>query len=221
MNIRRTILAALVPALAVTGALAAASSAPATADTAAAPIRVAVAGDSLSEAPQSWMHQLADPGISLVGGYQHSGYDSGQVLAEIAPAEDPDVLVIMLGTNDVNHRVWAWETARNIERIAAKVRAEHVLLTYLPPSNRQPDPYTHVDRTAGNLAYSRALVALAARHGWMIADPFAPLRTPAGRYVSGTTYDGTHPTGIVDAAVAERMALYIRQADKAAAGAGW
>jgi lysophospholipase L1-like esterase len=219
---RRTVATlALLPAL-IAGSIAAATigaPAPATADT-GTPIRMVVAGDSVSAAPQSWLHQLDDPAITYAGGYQHAGYDSGQVLTAIPAGLDADVLVIMLGTNDVNHRLPAWQMAHNIETLAVKVRAAHVLLAFLPPSDITDDHITHVNRQNKGIAYNRTLVALAAKHGWLYADPFADYRAVSNAWGLHGSDDGVHPTATTAAVIANRMALYVKQADLAAAGSG-
>ncbi|MDH2445410.1 SGNH/GDSL hydrolase family protein [Amnibacterium sp. CER49] len=182
-------------------------------------IGVAVAGDSLSAAPESWLHQLDDPGIVAVGGFQRSGYTSGQVLDEITAVPDADVLVVMLGTNDLKRGVADADTGRNIERIVEKVGAPHVLISFIPPSDATDWNPGHHDLQRGGIVENRTLTAVAAEHGWMVADPFAPIRSFRNGYAAGTTTDGIHPTATVDTGVAERMTLYIRQAHLAAAGA--
>jgi lysophospholipase L1-like esterase len=181
-------------------------------------IQVAVAGDSLSAAPESWLHQLDDPGMVYVGGFQRSGWTSGQVLGEITAVPGADVLVVMLGTNDLKHGVADADTGRNIERIVEKVGAPHVLISFVPPSDITSWRPGNRDLQRGGIVENRSLTALAARHGWMVADPFAPIRSFRNGYAQGTTDDGVHPTAAVDTGVAERMSLYIRQADLAAAG---
>lgn len=214
--IRRGALA-LVPALAATAIIAGTTSTPARAD---GPIRVDVAGDSLTAFADSWRYQLTDPGIEVTGGFAQAGYLAGSVARNITEG-DPDVLVIMLGTNDVRHCTPLAETEAAIEKIVTIDHPRHVLLSYLPPSDRRSSPYCGADPRTGNLVLSRALVSLGEAHGWLVADPFAPWRTISGNYQPGSTAvgDGIHPTAAVFGQIAQRMSLYIRQADLAGNGA--
>jgi lysophospholipase L1-like esterase len=181
------------------------------------PITLAVAGDSLSEAPASWLHQLDDPGIQYVGGYQHSGYTAGEVLTNYTRVPC-DVLVVMLGTNDVKAGIPTATTVANIEAITRRGGALHVLLTSLPPSDYPDWSANHFNLQSGNYVDSQAVSALAVKHGWTYVDPFSEWRTYTNGYADGATLDGIHPTAAVDAVIADRMALYIHQAFLAANG---
>ena len=193
MKLRRALV--LVLTLVLAGTAFVIGTAPARADGA---IRVAVAGDSLTAHADSWRYQLNDPGITFTGGYARGGYTTGDVLKNISES-DADVLVVMLGTNDVRHDIPVTTAEANIEKIVAVSHPAHVLLTYLPPSDGITDTWhgVHIDARYGNLAYSRAFVALAAKHGWLIADPFTPWRSWNGAYYSRATLDGLHPSTAV------------------------
>lgn len=184
----------------------------ATADT---PIAYAVAGDSLSANSDSWLHQEADPSVSYVGGFQQAGYTTNGVLANIGPVPGAQVLVVMLGTNDVKYGVDPATIDAHIEGIVAKVGAPHVLISFLPPSDITDDATTHVNRRVVGITENRELVALAAKHGWLYADPFSFQRAWTNAWGTGASPDGTHPSTVVSALVAQRMALYIRQASLA------
>lgn len=179
------------------------------------PVKYAVAGDSLSANAGQWLAQESDPSVQYVGGFQKAGATTYSVNNAIGPVPDADVLVVMLGTNDVRYGVPLATLDAQIESIVQKVGAPHVLLTYLPPCNITADTVSGsvVDDQNKHIVYSRDLVSLAERHGWLIADPFAPWRTYAGAYSGiGASTDGVHPTAAVAGQVADRMALYIRQA---------
>lgn len=211
MTVRRALILALIPALAATALVV--GTAPAHAD---GSVRVAVVGDSITQFPNSWWHQMHDPAIVDAGGLAVGGATSATIANSITES-DPDVLVVEIGTNDVRHGMPLTGLEQNIVKIVGIVHPAHVLLMYLPPSNQLVSPWGHNARV-GNLVYTRGLVTLAQQHDWLIADPFAPWRSYFGGYAGGATTDGVHPTTAVSAQIASRMATYIQQADLAALG---
>lgn len=200
------------PALAALGLVAALVAAPTISGPAAAatPITFAVAGDSLSANSDSWMNQLRDPALQNVGGYQRPGYTTNGVYAEIQPGQ-ADVLVVMLGTNDVRFGFDAAHITSRIEDIVDKFGgAKTVLVAFLPPSDYTDD--NGINRRQQGIIVNRALVALAAKHGWSYGDPWSFQRGWDNAWGTGASTDKTHPTTAVSAQAASRMALYIRQA---------
>jgi hypothetical protein len=169
----------------------------------------AYAGDSITARPGSWLRDLAtDPAVHAVTGYAHSGYRADQVRALMPTVRGAAVLVVELGTNDVNQAVPAARTLASIDALVARVGAPHVLVVDTPPSDHTTSLWG-VDRRTGNAALNRDLAADARRHGWSIVDPFAADRTADGAYVPGTTLDGIHPTTQANTAIALRMARAI------------
>jgi lysophospholipase L1-like esterase len=178
-------------------------------------VTYAYAGDSITARPNSWLHVLAsNRNLEAVGGYAHSGYRSDQVLAAIGPVS-ADVLVIELGTNDINQDVPFTRIVSNINRVAAKVGAEHVLLVAAPPSDKDNSLWG-VNRRVGSAKLNVLLAADAERHGWLYHDPFAAFRESNNSYKPGSTSDGIHPTGAANRVIAKRFAVEIKQAARAA-----
>jgi len=176
----------------------------------------AYAGDSITARPGSWLRDLAaTPAataiVRAVGGYAHSGYRAGQVLARMPVVHGEDVLVVELGTNDVNQHVPTATTLRDVDRLVARVAAPHVLLVAAPPSDHTTSLWG-VDRRTGNAAFDRALVVDAHHHGWAETDPFAADRERDGSWVPGTSTDGIHPTTAANHAIAGRFAAAITAA---------
>jgi len=176
----------------------------------------AYAGDSITARPGSWLRDLAaTPAatavVRAVGGYAHSGYRSDQVLARMPVVHGEDVLVVELGTNDVNQHVPTATTLADVGRLVAQVAAPHVLLVAAPPSDHTTSLWG-VDRRTGNAALDRALVVDAHRHGWNETDPFAADRERDGSWVPGTSTDGIHPTTAANHAIAGRFAAAIAAA---------
>jgi len=166
----------------------------------------AYAGDSITARPDSWLHQLeSDDRMHAVGGYAHSGYRADQVLAEIGPVPAARVLVVEVGTNDVNQAVPTERTIADVDAIVRKVGAGRVLVVAGPPSDWTWSRWG-ADRRTGQLVLTDALHADADRHGWAFVDPFRAVRAADGAYVPGTSRDGIHPTGEANRGVAAAMA---------------
>lgn len=180
-------------------------------DTPALPgaVPFAYAGDSITARPDSWLHQLeTDDELHAVGGYAHSGYRADQVLQQIGPVPSARVLVVEVGTNDVNQAVPTATTIANVGAIVRKVGAQRVLVVAGPPSD-----WTHsrwgADRRTGQIVLTDALRTDAAEHGWAFVDPFTALRAADGAYKPGTSPDGIHPTAEANQGVARAMAAAI------------
>ncbi|WIB00060.1 SGNH/GDSL hydrolase family protein [Curtobacterium sp. MCBA15_012] len=178
---------------------------------AAGAVPFAYAGDSITARPDSWLHQLAtDDHLHAVGGYAHSGYRADQVLQEIAPVPDARVLVVEVGTNDVNQAVPTARTIADVDGIVRKVGAARVLVVAGPPSDWTWSRYG-ADRRTGQLALTTALRSTATAHGWSFVDPFTGLRAADGAYRPGDSRDGIHPTAEANRSVAAAMAAAIQR----------
>jgi len=172
----------------------------------------AYAGDSITARPDSWLHQLeGDDRLHAVGGFAHSGYRSDQVLAEIGPVPQARVLVVEVGTNDVNQAVPTERTIADVDAIVRKVGVERVLVVAGPPSDWTSSRWG-ADRRSGQLVLTDALHAAADAHGWAFVDPFRSVRAADGAYVPGASPDGIHPTAEANRSVAAAMADAIERA---------
>jgi hypothetical protein len=177
-------------------------------------ITFAYAGDSITARPDSWLHAIEpDTRLHAVGGYAHSGYRADQVLAEIGPVRDADVLVVELGTNDVNQAIPTATTIANVDAVIRKVGARHVLVVAGPPSDWTTSRWG-ADRRTGQIVLSRALDRNAAAHGWSYVDPFTTFRQADGAWVRGSSPDGIHGTAATNVVVARAMAAAISAADR-------
>jgi hypothetical protein len=175
-------------------------------------VTYAYAGDSITARPDSWLHVLAsDPHLDAIGGYAHSGYRSDQVLHEITAVRGADVLVLELGTNDINQARDLDTTVRNIDAVATKVGAAHVLLVAAPPSDRTSSLWG-ADRRAGSVRLNRLLRADARSHRWTFADPFSAYRLADNGWTSGSSTDGIHPTAVASQVIARSFAADITRA---------
>jgi lysophospholipase L1-like esterase len=177
-------------------------------------VTFAYAGDSVTARPGSWLRDLAtDRAVHALGGYAHSGYRADQVDALMPAVPGADVLVVELGTNDVNQAVPATQTIAAVNALVAREGAPHVLVVDTPPSDHTTSLWG-VDRRTGNAAMNRDLASDARQHGWTVVDPFAGDRTADGAYAPGTTLDGIHPTTAANVAIARRFARAISAAGR-------
>jgi lysophospholipase L1-like esterase len=166
----------------------------------------AVVGDSITAgtaSPQdpsvpgagSWVPAAQGGPLEFRGGWAVPGATTADMLAGVRPA-DADVVVVLAGTNDVTQGI-PWETrADNIQDIVDAVGVDDVLVSAIPPLDRRP---------AEALAHNGRLAALARERGWGFTDPWTDVRTPEGRFTSGASLDGTHPTSGVADAVGRRL----------------
>jgi lysophospholipase L1-like esterase len=155
----------------------------------------AVVGDSITAGGEvisdarvggsaSWVPAAAQAsGLTFVGGWAVPGATTEDALASVVP-DDADVLVVMVGTNDVlQGRPWE-ESAADLIRIAASAGERVVAVVTIAPSDLRPD-----DRRA----YNAQLAQLALEQRWILVDPWTDVESGDG-FVAGTTTDGTHLT---------------------------
>ncbi|GAA4286187.1 hypothetical protein GCM10022262_05460 [Georgenia daeguensis] len=168
--------------------------APDAATSQAGAVRLAVVGDSITEAdspdfdagrlgPQSWVHHAVGDGVVLAGGWARWGATTAQMAAAVEPVE-ADVLVIVAGTNDVGSGEPAECTRDNLRRVAEVVGAQRVVLSAVPPIDAAPHLATELNVE---------LEDLAAEERWEWVDAPAGLRQ-GGRFAEGMASDGLHPT---------------------------
>jgi hypothetical protein len=218
MKLRNRTAAAIAAVLAL-GAVTIGSPPP-EADASPSIIKFATAGDSITinKTPAMWWRQWDSTTIRKTspGGFAKSGYTSGQVLKAI-PADIPhaDVLVIVLGANDMRLGVPVTTVLSNFKRIADKVGAPRVVLAATPPSNltstrRCPDRGC---RTA-QFVLNRAMSTFAYKHGWLFVDPWLKVRQVNNGWTKTYTYDGRHPTFVASEIAKNRLEQAIRIAYK-------
>jgi lysophospholipase L1-like esterase len=161
---------------------------------AAAPTTIAVVGDSLTAGGSldfsggeydrsTWVTQVLDDDIVLAGGWALGGATTASMRAAVEPV-DPDVLVVMAGTNDIGTGVPFQASKDNIDAIVRIVGGSHVIISAIPPYN--PSPAAAAD-------YNTNMAVYAASMGWTWVDPTADLRS-GSVYKDGMSIDGIHPT---------------------------
>jgi lysophospholipase L1-like esterase len=172
------------------------------------------AGDSLMSRGGNWLGRLGDPALVNDGGSAISANTTAQIAAIATPHPNSDVLVIGLGTNDVNYGTPAATINRDMERLVAKVGAKHVLVLALPPSRITKDKTTKKDRQLAQYYENWHLEAFAEDHGWDFADPYVKLRYYSNQkdYNRVYTDDGIHPNAAGVALVVPVARNLIREA---------
>ena len=155
----------------------------------------AVVGDSITAGGEvisdarvggsaSWVPAAAEAsGLTFVGGWAVPGATTEDALEAVVP-EDADVLVVMVGTNDVlRERPWE-ESAADLVGIAASAGERVVAAVTIAPSDERPD---------ARRDFNAQLTELAVEQGWVLVDPWTDVESGDG-FVAGTTTDGTHLT---------------------------
>ena len=181
----------------------------------ASTVRFAVAGDSLTAwtndsfpeptgdfADVTWLHWTISPTLELAGGYARQGARSTDVARQI-DVVDADVLVVMVGSNDIGVAAPPQVLAA-ISEIVERAGVDAVVLCAIPPQRGY---------TTEMLAHNEALAALALENDWTFVDPWVSVRDGNGEWIEALTFDGVHPT----AEGAEAAGIIISAAvDKAA-----
>jgi hypothetical protein len=189
-------------------------------------ISVSVLGDSNTAAEQktlaqglasgSWADAAISPtyGTTLDGGWAATGANSSMMLKSTQRWR-PDVLVIMIGTNDIARQgyqlSWA-QTRANIIAAVAKVLPKRVLLSAIAPldvTTVTPDPRDPADE----VAYNARLQALASDEGWTFVDPWSRFRAEDGTWINPIdTIDGIHGTRATWSSVGRFLGAQIEKA---------
>ena len=136
----------------------------------------------------TWPNKVPVDGLTFGGGYAIDGGTSIQVLAG-AKELDLDVAVCAVGVNDVYQQatygtIPLATTLAKITALEAKVKADNFILCKVSPYDLYPT------QTA---TMNAALETLAGDNGWTLIDPFGAYRAVGGGWISGASYDGTHP----------------------------
>ena len=137
----------------------------------------------------SWTETARGDGTIFMGGWARGGAESGDILANM-PDIVPGALVVLAGTNDINHGVAQSVTITNIAAIAAQANGL-VVISAVPPLNLHPDEASKLND---------ALSLLAEDNSWTFVDPWVSFRDAGGMWVGGASPDGVHP----DRATADR-----------------
>lgn len=176
-----------------------------------APLRLAAFGDSLTVPKGGWLDTSIDrSGGFVVANASVAGSPTGEFLDRMGEvdATDPNVVVILGGTNDVGRNVPTEDTVENITTIADHYaqRGAKVVLATIPPYDKTPgkSPAVH--------AVNAAITDLAAARSWGLIDFYTVLAS-ADSYAPGLTEDGIHPTPSGIARMTDTAAAVFKSVD--------
>lgn len=163
----------------------------------------------------SWFYALVsapDAPIAFAGGVADNGMLTSWMADHVweALSLQPDMLVVLGGTNDISSGVSTQESLGNLQRIvdAAHQAGVKVAVSTIPPSDQEG-----LDQRARD--YDAALVAWADSAGVIILDTAAPLRGAEGRgWGDGLTRDGTHPSAAGAVLMSQAAATTLRYLDQ-------
>lgn len=158
---------------------------------------------------RSWVATADDPTrhSKLVGGWASAGANSTVMLAHAVP-QQVDVLVIMIGTNDLSQEgvvggrfVPVDQIKKNIVAASTIVGARVTVIAAIAPSTKRP---------ATTNAYNATLAKFATANHFTYIDPWQVFRKANGTWASKSwTVEGVHGTDQVYAAVGRAIARVI------------
>ena len=177
------------------------------------PATIAIVGDSTT----AWDYSVGgDPTLSwtttalqsvqMVCGWAESGATVSVMLEAATPCPQARFLVLMGGTNDIPGGGPIPDRLAAIDGIAATVGAQYTVLVLVAPLDKY---------ASGVLEWNTALTAHAQQRGWILVDPWAPVRDPSGAFLPGTAiWDNVHPTPETAVVVGSNLARALTLANK-------
>lgn len=147
------------------------------------------------------------PTVSNVSANGRTAAEGEDLLPAVLSSAAPEVLLLMMGTNDIN----AGESAEGIESLEdmiliAKGQGRTVMLATIVPA-RTGGPW---DATARLIpAFNDQVRAIAARHSVVLVDVYAALNADIARYIGS---DDLHPSEAGHQLIAETFYASIRSA---------
>lgn len=160
------------------------------------PLTYTYAGDSITNPNNSWSYTrfLGDETLTSASGTGISGATSTEVAAAVQPT-DADVLVVMVGTNDMRYDTNPKVVRDNVKRIVSTVGARHVVVAAVAPSNQTDYGSGHINRAVDGVVLNRMLSSSATAMGWLFVDPWDGVRKMDGTWSTGGSQpDGVHPS---------------------------
>jgi lysophospholipase L1-like esterase len=131
----------------------------------------------------SWVTYARSKNLLFTGGWAAGGATTLRMAQSVRPVK-ADVLVILAGTNDLAQGLPFSETAADLNRIVAEVKAPRVVVSAIPPRDSAP---------TATAAFNAALHSFVVSKGWEWVDAASSLRVGAV-YAPGMSQDGVHPT---------------------------
>lgn len=175
-------------------------------------IRMAAVGDSITDGdsrdfsggvpgPESWASYAVGPEVDFVGGWAEWGASTEAMVQAVMKPLDAEVLVILVGTNDVgltSHE----QIGMHLDELAETAGTGEVVLFSIPPNDFSLD---------GTVDLNAYLEDLASEQGWVWVDSASGLRD-GDRYLDGMSYDGIHPNETGARVIGEAIGEAVREA---------
>jgi lysophospholipase L1-like esterase len=151
---------------------------------------IAVVGDRVTswrppdDRETSWASYVIGDGVRLSRSWVDRDARARD-LADEVDRSDADVLVVLVGTNDLTLGAAPDDIELGLTRIAAAAGVDDVLVSSIPP----------IDHLAQKTAdYNVLLSRIAYRHGWSFVDAGASVVRPDCTYRHDLTTDGIRPS---------------------------
>lgn len=147
---------------------------------------ITVVGDRVTAAPaaSSWMTYVSGHGVRVTSSFVDGDARARDLVSLVEPSE-ADVLVVAVGTNDLDYGPVGDEIELSLQRIAERVGVPEVLISSIPPVSGQPQ------KTAD---YNDLLARIAYRHDWSFVDAGSVVVADDCRYRKGLGDDEGRPT---------------------------
>ena len=151
---------------------------------------IAVVGDRVTawqppdERATSWASYAAGHGVRIVDFWAERDARVRDLTAVVTPS-DADVLVILAGTNDLDHAASADEVELGMQRIAETAGTDDVLVSSIPPVEGQPQKTADFNELLARIAY---------RHDWSFVDAGSTVVAKNCTYRKDMSDDGIRPT---------------------------
>ncbi len=151
---------------------------------------IAVVGDLVTswtppdDRATSWATYVTGHGVRLTRSWVDRDAQVRDLAALVDPS-DADVLVVLAGTNDVDHVSAGDEVELGLTRIVAAAGVDRVLISSIPPIDDQPQKTADFNELLAKIAY---------RHDWSFVDAGSTVVRADCRYRKGLSSDGVRPT---------------------------
>ncbi len=142
------------------------------------------------KAKGSWTHFAQSAEVGYAGYWAKNGATTADALKQVS-CHQHDILVLLLGTNDITKNVSRPQIRANLRAIVRKECADQVLLVALPPRS-------DMRYAATTVSFNTSLKTLAKAQGWTFLDPWTKHRAKNGAWLQRSyAPDGLHATRAV------------------------
>jgi lysophospholipase L1-like esterase len=151
---------------------------------------IAVVGDLVTswtppdDPATSWATYVTGNGVRLTRSWVDRDAEVSDLAAQVRPS-DADVLVVLAGTNDLDHGSPGDEVELGLTHLVAAAGVEHVLISSIPPVEDLPQKTADFNELLARIAY---------RHDWSFVDAGSAVVRADCRYRTRLSPDGIRPS---------------------------